>query len=95
MHHKEHHCESIEFEFSFFLSFHFHVTHHHHQYMDNGQQQTFATSNLPINKLDFSHNAIRRLADKAFIGIQVRMLKRKKKKKTINNEKGKKIISFN
>ena len=35
-------------------------------------KQTFATSNLPIKKLDFSHNAIRRLSDKAFNGIQVR-----------------------
>jgi hypothetical protein len=33
--------------------------------------QTFATSNLPIRKLDFSNNAIRRLPDKAFAGIQV------------------------
>ncbi|CAO1431011.1 unnamed protein product [Diamesa serratosioi] len=39
-----------------------------------GQQalptQTFSTSNLPISKLDFSYNAIRRLSDKAFSGIQ-------------------------
>lgn len=33
--------------------------------------QAFATSNLPIKKLDFSNNAIRRLADKTFAGIQV------------------------
>jgi hypothetical protein len=33
--------------------------------------QAFATSNLPIRKLDFSNNAIRRLPDKAFAGIQV------------------------
>ncbi|KAG5671694.1 hypothetical protein PVAND_001879 [Polypedilum vanderplanki] len=36
--------------------------------------QTFATSNLPITKLDFSHNSIRRLADKAFNGIQDTLL---------------------
>ena len=37
-------------------------------------KQTFATSNLQIKKIDFSHNAIRRLSDKAFNGIQVKIL---------------------
>lgn len=37
----------------------------------NRKHQTFSSSNLPIRKLDFSYNAIRRLSDKAFVGIQV------------------------
>ncbi|CAH1727580.1 unnamed protein product [Chironomus riparius] len=32
--------------------------------------QTLASSSLPITKLDFSYNSIRRLSDKAFNGIQ-------------------------
>ncbi|XP_055700052.1 protein artichoke [Phlebotomus papatasi] len=40
----------------------------------SGQQalpsQAFATSNLPLRNLDYSHNSIRRLPDKAFAGIQ-------------------------
>lgn len=36
--------------------------------------QAFANSNLPLKKLDFSHNAIRRLADKVFAGIQEELM---------------------
>lgn len=55
-------------QISFFLSPH--ASHHLIWTMDD-HKQTFASSNLPIKKLDFSHNAIRRLADKTFSGIQV------------------------
>lgn len=33
--------------------------------------QLFATAQLPIRNLDYSHNSIRRLPDKVFAGIQV------------------------
>lgn len=36
--------------------------------------QSFANSNLPLKKLDFSYNAIRRLADKVFAGIQEELM---------------------
>lgn len=35
--------------------------------------QVFVTSQLPIRSLDFSQNSIRRLPDKAFSGIEVRI----------------------
>lgn len=42
-----------------------------------GQQglsnQPFASLNIPLRKLDYSNNAIRRLPDKAFMGIEVRL----------------------
>lgn len=43
-----------------------------------GQQglsnQPFASLNLPLRKLDYSYNAIRRLPEKAFLGIEVSIL---------------------
>lgn len=33
--------------------------------------QAYATTGLPLRSLDFSHNSIRRLPDKAFSGIEV------------------------
>lgn len=42
----------------------------------SGQQglsnQPFASLNLPLRKLDYSYNAIRRLPEKAFLGIEVK-----------------------
>lgn len=36
--------------------------------------QAFSNANLPLKKLDFSHNVIRRLADKVFAGIQEELM---------------------
>lgn len=33
--------------------------------------QAYATTSLPLRSLDFSHNSIRRLPEKAFSGVEV------------------------
>lgn len=37
----------------------------------NSSMQAYGTTQLPLRSLDFSHNSIRRLPDKAFSGVEV------------------------